>query len=322
MFVLSAKIEVNSSKAWVFDKVTSVEITRDTDTLTDTCILQLPRKIKWQGETKMPFKRGDKVKVSIGYDGNLELAFIGYITTIGLKTPITIKCEDGMFLLKNKATKKLTYKTASIEQILKDQDLNGLPFKVFGEQAIGQYRVTAETVSGLLNDLKDVGIKSFVKIDKAGSPTLYCGVLFEPETDKKQVFISNGKGVNIIDDKNLKIQSAADTLIKIKAISIAPDNKKTRVEVGDADGERRTLHTYNKTEAELTQWANQELKRLKRDGLTGSFTTFGGSLVDKLDNIAIKIDGVKQGIYQVQKNVIKYDAGGFRQEITIGNRIK
>ena len=60
----------------------------------------------------------------------------------------------------------------------------------------------------------------------------------------------------------------------------------------------------------------QEIKRLKRDGLTGSFTTFGYRLVDKLDVVGVKIDGEKKGVYQVKKNVIKYGTGGFRQEIT------
>ena len=100
-----------------------------------------------------------------------------------------------------------------------------------------------------------------------------------------------------------------------------PDNKKkVKIEVGDADGELRTLHTYNKTEKELKAWAEQEIKRLKRDGLTGSFTTFGYRLVDKLDTIGLIIDGVKQGKYQVKKNVIKYGTSGYRQEITLGQR--
>lgn len=94
-----------------------------------------------------------------------------------------------------------------------------------------------------------------------------------------------------------------------------------RVEVGDTDGETRTLHTYNKQEAELKAWAKQELERLKRDGLVGSFTTFGAELVDKLDNVGIKIDGERKGVYQVQKNVIKYSPSGFRQEITLGARV-
>ena len=61
MFRLTAKIEIRSAKTWVFDKVASVEITRDIETLTDTCVLQLPKKVKWQGESTLPIKRGDEV---------------------------------------------------------------------------------------------------------------------------------------------------------------------------------------------------------------------------------------------------------------------
>ena len=110
--------------------------------------------------------------------------------------------------------------------------------------------------------------------------------------------------------------------IKLKVVSMMPNNKdKIKVEVGDNGGERRTLHCYNKTEAEAKAWGEQELARLKRDGLTGSFTTFGAVLLDVLDVIGIKIDGEKKGKYQVQKNVIKYSTGGFRQEITLGARM-
>lgn len=317
MFRLTAKIEIKSAKKWAFDKVASAEITRDTDTLTDTCVLQLPKKITWQGESSNPLKRGDEVTVLLGYDDELQFAFRGFITTIGLKTPITINCEDYMFKLKQQAAVKKAYKSATLEQILKDQNL-GIRYKVFGEQSIGQYRVTADTVTGLLGHLKDHGgVRSFIRIEN-NEPVLYCGVLFEHDKTHKQVFAT---GVNLIDDSQLKVQNAEDVKIKIKAVSLMPNNKKIRVEVGDTDGERRTLHAYNKTEAELKAWAEQELKRLKRDGLTGSFTTFGAELVDKLDNVGIKLDGERKGVYQTQKNVIKYSPSGFRQEITIGSRV-
>lgn len=318
MFRLTAKIEIQSAKKWVFDKVTSVEITRDIDTLTDTCVLQLPKKITWQGENSIPIKRGDEVTVWLGYDDNLQLGFRGFITTIGLKTPITIHCEDYLFKLKQQEATKKAYKSATIDRILADQNL-GIKYKVFGEQSIGQYRVTADTVSALLGHLKDQGgIRSFIRIEN-NEPVLYCGVLFEQSSvPHRQVYAT---GVNIIDDTQLDVQSAADIKLKVKAISLLPNNKKIRVEIGDSDGETRTLHTYNKPEKELKAWAEQELKRLKRDGLTGSFTTFGGELVDKLDHFGVKIDGERKGVYQVQKNVIKYSPAGFRQEITIGARV-
>lgn len=318
MFRLTAKIEIKSARTWVFDKITSCEIVRDTDTLTDTCVLQLPRKVKWQGEADVPIKRGDAITVWLGYDDNLQLAFKGYVTTIGIKAPLVINCEDEMFALKAKATKKLSYASVTLEKLLGDQDMGGVKVRVLGEQNIGQYRIKADTVSALLGHLKDNGIRCFFKLVD-GDPVLYCGVLFPFEGAMKQSFIT---GRNLISDDNLKIQNAADVKIKIKAISLQPDNKKKiRIEVGDTDGERRTLHAYNKTEAELKAWAEQELERLKRDGLVGSFSTFGWELVDKLDVVGIIIDGIKRGKYQTTKNVITYGAEGFRQEITIGGRV-
>lgn len=317
MFRLTAKIEIKSAKKWTFDKVASVEITRDIDTLTDTCVLQLPKKIAWQSESSNPLKRGDEVTVWLGYDDKLQFAFRGFITTIGLKTLITINCEDYMFKFKKQAAVKKSYKSTTLKQILKDQNL-GIKYKVFGEQSIGQYRVTADTVSGLFGHLKDHGgIRSFIRIEN-NEPVLYVGVLFEHDKIHKHVFAT---GVNLIDDSQLKVQNAEDVKIKIKAVSLMPNNKKIRVEVGDTNGEERTLYAYNKQEKELKAWAEQELKRQKHDGLTGSFTTFGAELVDKLDNVGIKIDGERKGVYQAKKNVIKYSPSGFRQEITIGARV-
>lgn len=316
MYRLTAKIEITGAKSWRLEKVTEVEITRDTEKLTDECRLTLPKKIKWDGAAEIPVQRGDGVKVWLGYDGDLQLAFVGYVRDVGFKTPVVITCEDEMFKLKQMQAQKKAYKSVNLETLLKEQGLN-YPLRVMGEQNLGQYRVTADTVASLLGHLQENGVRSFFRYED-GNPVLYCGVLFERESRPMQVFAT---GVNIIDDQSLEQQKAENMRLRIKAVSLMPNNKKIRVELGDADGEHRTLHTYNKQEAELKAWAQQEIKRLKRDGLTGSFKTFGYSLVDKLDAIGIKIDGEKKGVYQVKKNIIKYGTGGFRQEITLGQRV-
>ncbi|NPE14017.1 MULTISPECIES: hypothetical protein [Xylanibacter] len=315
MYVLSAKIEIQGDKSWQVPFVSSVEITRDTEKLTDECKVTLPKRIKWDGEAQIPVKRGDSIKVWTGYGEDMELAFAGYVRSVGIKTPIVLTCEDEMFKLKQMACTKKAYKNVNLGTLLKDQGLENV--KVFGEQNLGQFRVTDDTVAALLGRLQDSGIRSFYRYED-GTPVLYCGVLFERDTQPSQVFAT---GVNIISDSSLEQQLAANIRLCIKAVSIMPDNKKIKVEVGDKDGEKRTIHTYNKTESELKAWAEQEIKRLKVDGLTGSFTTFGYRLVDKLDAIGIKIDGNKMGVYQVKKNVIKYGTGGYRQEITLGLRV-
>lgn len=316
MFKLCAKVEISGDRSWSLDFVTAVEITRDTEKLTTEAKITLPKKMKWDGSADIPVRRGDSVRISLGYDDNLQLAFVGYVRDVGFKTPIVITCEDDMFKLKQMPAAKKAYRSVTLETLLKDQGIT-YRLNIMGEQSLGAYRVTADTVASLLGKLSEQGVRSFFRYEN-GEPVLYCGVLFERDSTPSQVFKT---GLNIISDQSLQQQKAENMRLRVKAVSLMPDNKKIKVEVGDADGEHRTLHTYNKTESELRAWAEQEIKRLKRDGLTGSFTTFGASLVDCLDAIGLIIDGKKAGVYQVKKNVIKYGTSGYRQEITLGLRV-
>ena len=317
MFKLCAKIEISGERSWTIGFVSAVEIVRDTEKLTAEAKITLPKKMKWNGSAEIPVHRGDSVRIYLGYNDKLQLAFVGYVRDVGFKTPVVITCEDDMFKLKQMPAQKKAYRSVTIETLLKDQGIT-YRLNVMGEQSLGAYRVTADTVAALLGKLSEQGIRSFFRYEN-GEPVLYCGVLFDRDSTPSQVFRS---GLNIISDESLQQQKAENMRLRVKAVSLMPNNKKIKIEVGDADGEHRTLHTYNKTQRELKAWSEQEVKRLKRDGLTGSFTTFGASLVDPLDAIGIIIDGTKMVVYQVKKNVIKYGDSGFRQEITLGLRVQ
>lgn len=317
MYRLVSRIVIHSARRWVIDKVSEIEIVRDTDSLTDTCRITLPKKMKWVGEDIIPISKGDKVEVSVGYDDNLQMAFTGYVRDVGFKTPVVITAEDEMFRLKTMDTRKLSYPNVTLSKLLGDQ-LPGFDIKVFGSQSLGCYRVTADTVASLLGELKNQGIKSFFRYSD-GKAVLYAGVLFDRElSEESQVFSDD---INIIDYSSLEWKRADTMRIKVKAVSIMPDNSKIKTEVGDKDGEVRTMHTYNKNEQELKEWAEGEVKRLKKDGLSGSFTTFGFRLVDKLDIIGIRLSGQKRGRYTVKKNTINYSPSGLRQKIEIDYRV-
>ena len=315
MFVLNANITIKSEKRWVFDKITSCHVERSFESLTDTAVLVLPKKVKWQGDPEIPIRRGDPVTVQLGYDGKLETVFMGYITSIGSDIPVDIKCEDEMFMLKQRKAIKKAYRTATIRQVLEDQ---GMPYtiRVMGEQSLGAYRVTATTVAELLADLGKSGIRSFF-ITENGSPVLCSGILFDRSDSPLQVFST---GVNLIERSSLKHVRSDEAKYKVKAVSIDRNNKRTTVEVGDEDGSLRTFVTCGKSEAELKAWADAKLSECKNSGLEGSFTTFGARVVDKLDHVGVKLDGVRCGIYQVKKNVIDYGIDGYRQIITLGRR--
>ena len=255
MYRLSVKIEISGAKTWQLPFATAVEIERDTDKLTADCKVTLPKKLKWDGVSEIPVRRGDTIKVWLGYDDSLQLAFQGFVRDVGFKSPCVLTCEDDMFKLKQTPTQKKAYKSVTLEQLLKDQQ-TGYTVKVMGEQALGAYRVTADTVAALLGHLHENGIRSFFRYED-GTPVLYCGVLFDRDATVSQVFVT---GLNIISDRSLEQQKAEDMRLRVKVVSLQPDNKKKiKVEVGDADGEHRTLHCYGKTEAEAKAWGEQEI---------------------------------------------------------------
>ena len=312
MYKLAAKIVIFSEKRWTLEAISQVKVVLDSTQLTQTCTLTLPKRVKWDGQTTLPLKRGDKVEVWLGYDGQLTEVFAGYIRNIQPKNPVVIECEDEMYRLKLLKAQPLAYKSVTLDKLLADQQ-TGCTVEVMGEQRIGQYRVTAQTVAGALQDLADQGIRSFFRLAD-GKPVLTCGVMFDRTEATEHVLRT---GVNIVSDRQLQQQSAEAMRLRVKVVSMQPNGKSITAEVGDEDGELRTLHCYGKTKAEAEAWAKQELTRLKVDGLTGSVTTFGQRHIGLLDTVAIVIDGKRMGRYQVKANTITFGLSGYRQKVEI-----
>ena len=219
MFKLCAKVEISGDRSWTLDFVTAVEITRDTEKLTTEAKITLPKKMKWDGSADIPVRRGDSVRISLGYDDNLQLAFVGYVRDVGFKTPIVITCEDDMFKLKQMPAAKKAYRSVTLETLLKDQGIT-YRLNIMGEQSLGAYRVTADTVASLLGKLSEQGIRSFFRYED-GEPVLYCGVLFERDPKPSQTFKT---GLNIISDQSLQQQKAENMRLRVKAVSLMPNN--------------------------------------------------------------------------------------------------
>lgn len=105
MFILKSEINIGD---YLFRSVNEVEITKSVEELSDTAVIKMPSKfvIRKNGEEKLvetALKVGDKVEIKLGYEGKYEgVEFVGYITAIGSKIPLEIKCEDAMWLLRRK----------------------------------------------------------------------------------------------------------------------------------------------------------------------------------------------------------------------------
>jgi len=138
---------------------------------------------------------------------------------------------------------------------------------------LGQHRIVNETPAQVLHGLNEkYSLRSFFR-----NGTLYVGLAYwlELQQSPPPVFTFQKD----IIDHDLTYQDKETVRLKVTAISINPDNTKTEVELGDSDGEQRTLTYYNKKASELKAIATRDLERFRFTGFRGTFKSFGAPIV-------------------------------------------
>ncbi len=307
---LSSKISFGT---YLFNYVCDVEVTSSYETLTDTAKIVVPNKLHWKTEKlvsgdKPLLKRGDKVKIELGYNENYQTVFEGYITEIKPDKPVTIICEDEMWILKQKVVTK-SYNQVSLETLLKD--ISPIPYQA-AKVNLGKFRISKATIAQVLDELrKKYSLRAFVQggVLKVGFP--YIPDVVAQVSEKFFVFQEN------IVSHDLIYQRAEDMKIRVEGISILPNNKKLKANGGDADGDVRTIHKYAMSQADLQTFCDAEAKRLKFEGYRGKFVSFGEPFVKVTDFVTLKDSEFpdRAGKYLVKSMTYKFGMNGYRQEI-------
>lgn len=309
MKVTSIKIQIGKL---AFDYVHNVEASTDWENLTNTCVIRLPANLSLNvNKLRDLIKPGDKVEINGGYNGKLNWIFQGYVAGIKPTTPIELRCEDGMYILKQ----------STINDHLYNCKLSTLFKKYFNDIAIdfidveiGDFRIENMNRAKVLEKLKEWGIHSFFR-----QGVLVVGKPYDVQYARKIVFHINGSQRNIIDD-NLEYRRARDIKLCVKAISLYPDGSKSEVKIGAEGGENRTLNYYNLSINELTKAAQRDYERMVYDGYRGSFTTFLEPFVRQGDIVLLNSseNSDRTGEFWVDKVTYRLGTDGFRQEIKLG----
>ncbi|MDO4225130.1 MAG: late control protein [Bergeyella zoohelcum] len=322
MFVLKAKIKIGN---YTFHSVSEVEITKSVEEMSDTAIIKMPSKfrIRQNGEEKLveeALKIGDKVSIILGYENRYEgEEFVGFVTSIGSKIPLEIKCEDAMWLLRRKNishawNSKTTLKTI-LSKVVEDTAVE-LSSKI-PEMGIDKFIIKNANGTQVLQKLKeDFALSVF--LDSEGK--LYAGLQQMDNVGKKVIYDLN---YNLVEN-NLEYKSADQKRLKIKYTYIDNKNQKKSVEVGDKDGELRTFHTsIISDENKMEEMALAELKKLKYDGFEGSVKSFlmPYATPSMAAVIKDKEHPNREGKYFIKKVVTTYGNSGARREITISNKL-
>ena len=100
---------------FILNFANDIEITHDYKNLMKICKIKLPRSLNNEfqktnlvvdgtssSSTPIPmFGRGDRIIITAGYNKKYNEVFRGYITKIGVKTPLELECSDMMYFLQN-----------------------------------------------------------------------------------------------------------------------------------------------------------------------------------------------------------------------------
>ena len=270
--------------------------------------------------SKNLIKVNDAVEIKAGYLPNLESRFVGFVTKIEPSVVTKIHCQDGAWLCKQKAI-NFSGENMTVEKVINDNLPSGLGSVNAIDAEIGSLRIKNMTLAQVMDKIrKTYGVKTWFD-----GLNLFSGIPYIRD---------NGSEIDIhfqrdipLNGSSLEYQDGENVKLKVKAISILPDNTKIETEVGDADGEQRTFTTYNvKSVSELKKLAEQHADDLKFTGFRGSFEMFGEPLVKHGDKITLtdelnpeRGDGVSK--YGVKAVDTTFDVtSGFRQVVTLGKK--
>lgn len=321
MFVLKAKIDIGE---YTFFNVHNVKIIKSVDDLADTCVIELPNRFKVRGKDGVQYvekaiKAGDKVTVSLGYEGVYNgIEFQGFVKKVKPNVPVTIECEDLMYLLRrknvNKSWEHTTLKEV-LQEVVKGTDIplaNNIP-----DIQLDKWIIKNANGTQVLEKLREEFLLSIFIDD---NQALYAGLSQLTNIGQTVVYDLN---YNIVRNE-LEYRTKEERRIKVKYVYIDSKNKKKEIEEGDPDGELRTYHTSVVSDvATLRQMARAEIERLKYDGFDGAITSFlvpyttRGMQAHLIDNDIREINEK----YFIKAVEVSFGTAGARRKITIGARL-
>lgn len=285
--------------------------------LTATATIELPRYSQLLSDARYKIKVGDEVKIELGYDGNYQKEFEGYVSEISPRSVIEIKCEDEMWKFKQSTISK-SWKSITLKKLLLEL-FPGVQLTHIPDVNLSPFRLVKVSPYKALEQLKETyGLVAYFRDKK-----LFCGLALTETFNETINFSFQNNIPKGQSEQNLIFKTEGDAKIKVKAISTLPSNKKVEVTVGDEEGEEHTLHFYNiKSKDALKSIATSKIGLFRYTGYRGSFDSIGLPL-SRHSQIAHLIDSrypEREGKFFIDRVRFEYGSSGYRRTNTIGKK--
>lgn len=274
-------LKISIGKQVRFNVCESIQIKKSVETLTNTATIVLPREfrnavspsgknIELAGKSILDFiTKGDPIKIAFGYDQDLEVEFIGYVTNIGAEAPLQIECEDEMYKLKKADKVTKTISSGKLEDILKAVIPEQYEIICNESYHIGKWIIQKATPYEVLAELQDkVGLRFYFMDAK----TLHVGMMTDFKPDAVHEF---NFSKNVRRGSDLKFEINEDKSKYVTIESVQKNGEKLSYSVGDPKGENITkMYFPNLTKDQLKTWAESKYRDEMRNGLKGTLDSW------------------------------------------------
>ena len=335
-FELNSDITIGDFR---FSGVNEAYIKRSMFSIADRAIIKLPSicKIVSNGKaspdyliTGKQFNDGDAVIIKLGYNGDLNTEFQGFVSKRSLNMPLEIECEGYSWLLRRNTIKEF-YSAVTVKELLNNA-VSGIggdhKISVLCNSDISLANVNIDDKSGfdVINNISaytDGCLTSFfIQPD-----TLWCGMVYSPYANGDDVFdlggVSYKLGLNVVKENKLKERSVADSPLQVKySKRLANGDVISRASSVFENFERthsKILNHLNDPNT-LKQLANEKAYRLNYSGYEGSITAFLQPYVGPGYLAFISDDRYKEhdGTYLVEGTEVFFGLNGARRIVEMG----
>lgn len=277
----------------------------DDNTVALTSVNKIP-------ENKLVFNEGDKVTVSLGYDGKNKPRFTGYIKRINQTDRLELECEGYSYLLPKVFSK--SYASTTVKDILADLT-QGTEIKVAEKTAdVKVANVRFKNASGLkvLEWLqKELHLAVYFNFE-----SIYVGTLYGWQKDTVKVRL----GWNTANDKDFKKRKTdSNVLIQLVAKDSKGSTKKTKSDEQRYSQTKEVKIKAGLDSAIMKQIANDLQSRENYRGYEGAITCFLEPMLQKSNVADIKDNRFpeRSGLFFVETIEGSFDSGGGRQRVTL-----
>lgn len=314
MYILTWDIRIGK---YSLKTLKEVKITTSVLNLSDTAVIALPGQYfnHWK-KIEDKIHVNDPVEIKLGYDGENETEFTGYLKRISRdNNSLTLECEDSLYLLRHIYAPDGEYKKISVKELLEKITLGGFTIKCDYDFTYDKFVIFHQTALDVLKKLHD-DTKANIWFD---GNTLHLHPVYDT-IDKvsgdKPIIYDTKKNIQ---SNELKWVDEKDKKVEIEVVCVKKDGTKTSEKYGNSGGVKAIKYIGSSSETNLMDAARDEYKLWNYSGFEGDFTgwlvprTKAGGCVRLRDE-----NRNTEGTYYVTGVEIEFGQSGAKRKVTLG----